>query len=358
MTATASLKAQLEAVGPQDVYLDLNPDRSFFHNETIQHTPFAMYETVNTVQGASAAAPGTALTAQVSAEGDVLSGLTLYFLGDPGSGSAEAPFDRVQVSLNGQNVHDVDEVAYRLNDRILPRPARASQLVSGRPRTASGTQVYVPLRWKVLLPVIALNMDLSVKITLSSSWSSFDDVKLLCNYVLVAAPERNAFQNNDIDIVYDQFECLHASNSVVGIDMDVLYKSRVDVDLSSLQSPTKAILFAVEEAGNPKFVDVVDTASVVIGGVSVTDVTLGSKFSLLNVYQCADAGLGDEVVYCHYNALNPASPSPSGACNLGVYQKKVLSIVFNREGAFTVRVCAISINFLKIKSRQARVMFG
>ena len=366
MADTSALDAQLMAVGPQDLHLDQNPNHSFFHDEVRRHTPFAQVEYYESLMP-TLATPGQALTYTMELVGDVCDTMNLVVTGRPPATddldvAVTSPFDRLQLFCNGQLVHDVDDATYNMMAAVLEPPRRSEPLVERRPD--GSVRVYVPIRWKILLPVIAFVCQFGVTMTLSSSWLAFDDVQFMYTTAFLSPEERVSFLNNDTRILYDQYDCLNVSNAVFGNDMTAMYKTSLNVDLNSLQSETKCIMFGVQEdfgygACNP-YVDVVDTVALVLGGINITNFMPDGQVMLLQRYQYTEGGNTRDAqpLYLFTFALNPASPSPSGTVSMAKYSKKSLALTFTRTGSFHVRLCAISFNCIQVANRQLRVIYG
>lgn len=380
--ATIAPEEQLIAVAPQDEHLSLNPEFSFFNNDIIKHTPFVFNETVTSmfdiVPGGKQQTPqpGTKLSLKVEPNGDVVADMSLMIIGIPGENLASSPvdgrcfpspFDRLMVQIDGNLVHDVDDAAYSLMNSVFDSPEQHSKRLKLVKRYLDGTfEMYLPIRWRLMYPIIAASASvMSVTVHLSKQWTSFQHVNLLCTYVYVGAPERTRFQNTSMKILYNQYESLQGTNSVVDSDNEVHFKPSITIDLSSLQNATKFLTFAVEEQDVSGWVDVVKDVQLTIGGVTVLSEPFPAEyFNMLNVYKYCNGYLSSQYnpgyspVYCYSFALNPISPSPSGAFDMSQQIKKYLSVSFSRLGNFTVRVCVLSWNALAVQNRQATVMYA
>ena len=315
----------MQAVGPQDLHLSINPDMSFFDHHIVRHTPFTLSHVSWPLFDIQ---PTQTLTFNVPADGDVLSDLTVFLTGMPvcantgaesllvADAAVSAPFQRLQVLIDGKVAHDVDAAAYYLVDSALCDPVQAKKLQCLGKTDGSGIyDLFIPIKFRVLLPLIGMtNSVVTVKVILSDHWANVTKAELFCTYTKLGDEEVGSFQNLETDIVFDQFESSLQSNSVVDNDMEVFYKTNLNVDLGTLQSPTKCIIFAVEEntSAGRTLVDVVESAQLSLGGVSVQlDPQPGKCFSLLNAYKFTD-GFSKQPVYIHSFCLNPISPSPCG----------------------------------------------
>lgn len=366
---------QLAAVGPQDLHLSINPSFSFFDNHIVKHSPFVSTHSFLPFFDTQAT---QYMTINVPSDGDILSDLALFLSGTPvqqntgaecllsDGGFVPSPVKRIQVLVNGQIVHDVDAAAHFLVDSAMCSKEQVGKLRALSKTDNSGVcELFIPIKWRILLPLISMTSSVvTVKLYLSEYWENLSRADLLCTYTKLGDREISDFQNEELDILYDQYESSSHSNSIVDNDMEVFYKTNLNIDLGSLQSPTKCILFAIEEntpSGVSVVSDVVESVQLTIGGIQLSpDPQPAEIYSVLNAYKFTDGFLctSRKPVYLHSFSLNPISPSPCGSLNMSQYVKKYLSVNFKRTGDFTVRICAVSINVLKVKDRQATVMFA
>lgn len=380
---------QMEALGPQNYLLDLNPEVTFFRQDFKRHTAFA----VQCHEDACVLRPGGTTVVELGRRGDVLGSVWLEVslpdLGIAGGQWADAIgyvlMTRVRLVVDDVVLHDQERLWYDLVDKVhMPEGRRlAVDAMIGRGVTLPTDRAHtVVLPFKFMcckdhyanqqcLPLVALatNARLRVEFTteaLSQCLVLPDGVavpagvqlaaKLLSDQMYVDVDERQALMRRpfwammetaqDADALTYQFD-----------DSGTYDVAAVTVDLSEINLPVKSLLFVAYDETGPsrgehfEYLDCVDSAVLYINSGERFAPRRGEYFRLVQPYQHGLRCTPDNVSLYSF-ALDASQRQPSGALNLAVVDRPVLRVEVKNADALPVKfkVFAHCINWIRIEN--------
>ena len=379
---------QMQGVGPQNHFLDLNPETSLFVWGHRRHTPFA----VEHVDDATECPFGQTAVIEVSRRGDVLGDmfmdLVLPDLGAEGSWAdaiGYMAFTRVRFIIDDVVVHDQERLWYDLSDALLLDVGRraGTNAMIGRGSVLSTLErheVTVPLKFawcgaahadrrRQFLPLAALSRTarVSVEVSLAPLAACLSDwagdlpgvvratVRIRSEQVVVGEDERRQLARSRHELLVHQEQ-----------DADELVSPptpHVNVDLRELNLPVKFLVFVVyEEAVTTPFLyrACIEAAVLHFGPEQRFQPRDPAYFTWVHPYAHA-ACVPTDPIHMYSFALDAAALQPSGSMNFASADRPSLRLRMawppELEGVFKVKVFARCINWLVIDDGSVALRF-
>lgn len=389
--------AQLMSIGPQDRFLSLNPQMTFFKTAYKRHTNFAVQCFEETFGGPTLTF-GATNTCVIGKHGDLLGNMTLRVvlpnLGIAGGRWADAIgyvlLSRLRFRIGDVTVQTQERLWYDIEDKLFASTGKTAGLdaMIGRNTTLATDQtheLYVPLKFaccktfsgrQQFLPVVCLDTNVDVYVDI--------DVESLDKCVILPAgstipPTANVAQACIlVDNVYlDTIERARVANETVTYMIEVVQDveqvsyvsttegivqvSNVVVDLRELNMPVKYFAgVAYEESYSNYFtyLDVVSSATLMIGSEQQFEPRRGTYFSLQQTYDKFDRCEPNNVFGFSF-ALRAASWQPNGAFNFAKAPNATFR--FTLDGVQTtslkVKLFASCINWIVFKNGRCAFAF-
>lgn len=404
---------QLRAVGPQNHFVDLNPQVTLFKASYRQHTPAA----TETFEDSFDLVFGQAVVVEIQRRGDLLGDVFLE-ISLPNLNLANGRWadaigyvllTRVRLLIDDVVVHDQERLWYDLVDRVLvPHGRRACvDALIGRGRVLAATKahtVVVPLKLcccsaagtdrPALLPLGALKRESRVRleITAADSLAACLDLdtttgtaaptstatltttltttltklaaKVLSDQTYVGDDERRQLLHSDHDILVTQVQDADALSYTFD-DEGVYDSATAAVDLREINLPVKTLVFVAYDetaAGRKRYfeyLDCAEDATVLFGSGQRFAPRVGTYFSAVQPYQHCTAAPTGHNVYCYSFARDAAASQPSGALNFAVVEKPVLrvSLQNTRNRPVKLKVFALCLNWVVIRGGSLTMKF-
>lgn len=370
--------AQVLSVGPQDTYLHVNPEITFFRQMWRRHTPFAVecFEE----RFPTSVRFGDVATCVLGKHGDFFGDMTLRLvlpaLG-PGAWVDAVGYmllSRVRLRVGDTVVHDQERLWYDLDDAMFCREGRRGGLnrMIGRGvtlDTAVAQEILVPLKFlccvghrgaRQFLPT-AVDADVCVDLfvesldalatlapgTIAPPTATVDAVVLVDN-VFVA---EHAEKKSTTSLMYDD------SRDVDALSYKVTTTGAVDselvtVDMRSLNLPVRyVIVVAYDEAWKDPFAyrDAVASMTFYIGSNQQFAPRDGAFFEAIQPYdrgvRCAGSNVG-----LYSFALDAAAWQPNGHLNFAALTSPTMKVWLKPTPAGTaplkIKVFASVVNWL------------
>ncbi len=388
---------QLMAVGPQNYFLDLNPQVTLFKAPYQHHTPGA----TETFEDSFELVFGQAVVVEVQRRGDMMSDVFLEIslpnLGIAGGRWADAIgyvlFTRIRLLVDDVVVHDQERLWYDLVDRLfVPHGRRACvEALIGRNRVLSTSRahtVLVPLKLcccaaagsdrPALLPLAALKRESRVRLEITAeslaacldlpSGASVPSVarvaaRVLSDQTFVEDDEKRQLLHAAHDILITQEQDADALSYTFD-DAGVYDSATAAVDLREINLPVKALVFVAYDetaAGRKRYfeyLDCAEEATVLFGSGQRFAPRKGTYFSAVQPYQhCTSSQPGN--VYCYSFARDAGARQPSGALNFAVVEKPVLRVGLQntRNKPVKLKVFAMCNNWIVIQQGSLTMKF-
>lgn len=394
---------QLAALGPQDRYLTIKPEYSFFKSVYKKYAPFAM-ETLDWEFTTPPLNIGTVSRMTLPRKGDFLGEMFLQItLPNLQASSGVTWIDSVLYKLirsvklyfDATLVHSQDKYFYDAYDALhLSFVERMSLYkLTGRDRVLSANQehtLYLPFRFfftgktdAILsrLPLVAMtntNVFLEValeNVTLDTMLvgniasvqnvarnATLSNVKVLLNYYYVQPEVRYSF-NTNAEILIEQYQTALFSNYSVGSDHTPLFKKSSTQTLPFIH-PVKQVFWMVQNESE---------LSNVAASLNYIPATAAASFYFFGQEKVAQRVTYYETIQpyfyntsipsthiCSYNfGLSTSLVQPTGTIDLSRILDKTLRIEFvpGISTATQTRVCAINYNIVSIANGFATVHF-
>lgn len=353
---------QLEALGPQNYFLDLHPQTSFFQQAYKRHTSFAS----ECFDDRFDLALGSNTSVEVGRRGDVLGNMYLDIelpnLGIAGGSWADAIgyvlLDRVRLVVDDTVIHDQERLWYDLSDRLfLPHGRRqAVDALIGRGRvlaTDRAHSVTVPLKFlcctahhknQQFLPIAALasRARITVDITAQPLAACLRlppgtsaprlpvklRAKLLSDQVFVDNEEKRAIMGRAYSLLMEEAQDVDALSYQYD-DSGSYQVSSASLDLREVNLPVKSlVVVAYEESPGAayfRYLDCVSGAVLFVNSGERFSSRAAPYFSLVQTYQHFVRCTPD-LVHCYSFALEAGQRQPSGALNFAVLDKPLLRV--------------------------------
>lgn len=399
---------QLVALGPQDVHLTSEPERTFFKQTYKRHTHFATEPIRQVVSGNPGF--GSKVSCVFSRSGDLISNVVVEVVLQRGTGTtfyaAEQLLKSAELLVGGQRFDLLTNTWLRIYDEVY-RPIdqrEAYRQMTDFAHTAiepvgSVKRFYVALPFwfcnnpASALPLIALQYhDVELRLEFAKSVAGVDatfapQVSVWCEYVFLEAQERQWFAQQAQEYMIEQVQTV--SQSIAPLANAV---KRETVELP-FNHPVKFIAWVAKppDGTHGLFTSNYATgkglqALEVYGPVSEAALTLngkdrfvarpGSYFRLhhpFNVFgQAPSVG-----VYIYSFALNPRAWAPSGTLNFSRIEDARLQVYLKKAnltdgtpaatedqtttgalGLTTIEVYARCYNFIKFENGMAAILYA
>lgn len=381
---------QLMSLGPQNYFVDLNPQVTLFKAPYAQHSPGA----TETFEDPFDLVFGQPAVVEIQRRGDVLGDVfvevTLPNLGIAAGSWVDAVgyvlLTRVRMLVDDVVVHDQERLWYDMADRLfLPHGRRAAvDALIGRSRMLPTTRAHtiiVPLKLCTclaagsdrpsVLPLAALKRESRVRLELTADSLAAClrlpagtapppvaklAAKVLSDQTFVDADERRQLLHATHDILITQQQDADALS--YSFDDEGVYDSATAaVDLREINSPVKALVFVAydENAAGRKryfeYLDCAEDATVLFGSGQRFAPRPGTYFSAVQPYAHCTAAEPGSNVYCYSFARDAGAWQPSGALNFAVVDKPVLrvSLQNTRNTPVKIKVFALCLNWIVIR---------
>jgi hypothetical protein len=404
----AGVTVQMTAMGPQDVFLTTSPDMTYWRSVHKRHTPFA----IDTEPALFAYGLQFGKTARVDIPraGDLLADLVLELklpaltrLDGEAWGATKPAWiknvgyvflRRMRLVINDTVVHDQERLWYDICDKMFGSSAKEAGLeamIGGGATPLDATvahTLYVPLKFlscrdyrthPQYLPLVSLAG--------SSIYAEFEteslrgclanadavpeaappgdiggDCRLLCNVIVLDAPERAGFLQEPTVLMFDAQQDMEQVNyrAEDRTDGGTSRMRYISVDLQELNHPVKALVFvAYKEPFDTLFeyLDVVHSATLMVGSDQRFTPQTGDYFRLVQPYQAGLRAAPDNV-HAYSFCLDMASTQPSGSVNFSALDNPYLRMeLATPDQDVKVKVFAMCIRWLRCHQGQAALQF-
>lgn len=388
---------QLMALGPQNYVLDINPQMSFFRAVYRRHTPFS----IECIEQEVPLALGTTTSITVQRRGDMLGDMVLEVrlpnLGIAGGRWVDAVgyvlMQRVRLSVDDVVIHDQERLWYDLSDRLfLPQGRKAAiDAMIGRGevlgtdrehivflpfkffccRDHHATQQFLPLAALMARSALVLDFEAAALADLVSLPAGIAapagpaalGAKLLADQVFVDQDEQRAAWQRPGLLMVENCQDVDALNYQFDDTGSFALKS-VTLDLRELNLPVRSLVFVVydENATQTKryfeYVDVIESATLLIGATQRFSPRTGAYFSLVQTYQHA-ARCASDRVHMYSFALDASQRQPCGALNFAVVDAPTMRLELSPAPGRNLKVKAFAqcINWLATERGSLALLF-
>lgn len=403
-SASMGTSIQMAAIGPQNVFLDLNPEITCWRYTYKRHTPFARQTAIEKFRTGFGFGM-TPARLDVPRSGDLLGDVTLELRlpallssdGEPDPDATWTPsigyflMRRVRLLLNDTVVHDQERLWYDIADKLFctaGKTAGLGAMIGREPLSVYEEHVlFVPLRllccsdssaqnW---LPLVAVP---TATITLEIETEAFDkcvsaaalalgaaapagglDASVLCDCVLLDTDEQVALMDKPVALLFDQVR--DCEDVTYRVSDTLQFTSLVSVDLRELNHPVRFLAAVVydETYGTPFAYkrDVIEGAFLEINGVERFSQRPAAYFELAQRYDYARKSALDGVMMYSF-ALDASRFQPSGSFNFATAKSASLRVQMKPGVAadsqrLTVKVFARYVNVLNVFRGEASVEF-
>lgn len=326
--------------------------------------------------------------------------VAFYVLGDGavaarndvwGSPLAHVLMRRVRFVVDGTVIHDHERLWYDLLDRLTMHEGHAAGL-----REMLGTDLSMGAEHVIMLPLkfmcctgarsrraffpigllpystVQVELDLesfagcytvaAVPVTPPASL----DMLLVVQHILLEDDEATAMAMEPTKLLMiEGVQDMEASNyteSSVGADGRPAMTARATVDLSELNLPVRALVWAVYAEPVQRhfqYLDMVEGAALMFGSLE-REVADGPTFSKRQVWSHSPRGPAN--VYTYSFALRPwGKGEPCGACDFSLVQKPVLRLQLRPEAASVQLKCKVfgaTYNWLRFEDHKVAPVFS
>lgn len=388
---------QLMSVGPQDRFLSLNPQMTFFKTAYKRHTNFAV-ECFEETFGGPTLTFGATNTCVVGKHGDLLGSMTLRVvlpnLGISGGRWVDAIgyvlLSRLRLRIGDVVVQTHERLWYDVEDKLFASAGKTAGLdaMIGRGVTLPTDQtheLYVPLKFaccntfsgrQQYLPVVCL--DTNVDVTIDVDVERLDRCVILPTGSFVPTTVNTAVAGVLVDNVYlDTIERARVANDAATYLIDVVQDvdqvsylsttegivpiSNVVVDLRELNMPVKYFAGVVYEESYQDYftyLDVVSSATLMVGSEQQFDARPGAYFSLQQTYDRFERSEPTNVFGFSF-ALRASSWQPNGALNFAKSPNSTFRFTLNggQTAPLKVKLFASCINWIVFKNGRCAFAF-
>jgi hypothetical protein len=389
--------AQLLSIGPQDRFLSLNPQMSFFRTAYKRHTNFAV-ETFDETFGGPQLTFGTTNVATLGKHGDLFGNMTLRVV-LPNIGVSGGTWvdtigyvllSRIRLRIGDVVIQTHERLWYDIEDKLFATEGKVDGLNQMIGRNASLAtdeehEILVPLKFmccstfsgrQQFLPVVCLdtNVDVSVEIDVESldkcvvlpAGSSISpsitgaECSLLVDNVYLDTIERARVASVDatylIDAIQDvdQVSYLTTAEGIVPI-------TNVSINLRELNMPVKYFAgVAYEESYTDYFtyLDVITSATMLVNSEQQFEPRNFTYFSLQQPYDRFVRSEQNNVFGFSF-ALHAESWQPNGALNFAPLQNTTFRFTLNgaQSTPLKVKLFASCINWITFKNGRCAFAF-
>lgn len=389
---------QMLAAGPQNHFLDINPETSFFRAVYRRHTAFATECCEQDVRLQLGRKTSVAVLRRGDMLGDMVLEVRLPNLGIAGGTWADAVayvlMERARLILDEVVIHDHERLWYDLTDRLFTPHGRRAGLdaMIGRGAALATDRahiVYLPFKFfccrghhatRQFLPLVSL----ATRSTLSLEFQAADlaslvslppgaqipalaalDAKLLTEQTFVEQDEQRAAWQRPSLLMVENPQDVDALNYVFD-DTESVNVASLTLDLRELNLPVRSLVFvaydenATQSNAYFQYVDCVQEATLLLGSSQRFAPRGGDYFSLVQTYQHAGRCAPDRV-HLYSFALDASQRQPCGALNFAVADSPTMRIQMRASAQgrnLKVKAFAQCINWLVVDRGAAALVFA
>lgn len=404
-SASMGTSIQMAALGPQNVFLDLNPEMTFWRYTYKRHTPFARITAIELFRTGFGFGM-TPARLDVPRSGDLLGDLTLE-VRLPALLTSESPdpaatwtpaigyflLRRVRFLLNDTVVHDQERLWYDISDKLFGTSAKAAGLGAMIGRDALSVYenhtLFVPLKllccrdaasrsaqnWLPLMAVPTASITLEIEtetfdkcvsakaLVLGAAAPASLDAAVLCDCVLLDTDEQRALMEKPTALLFDQVR--DCEGVTYRVSDTLQFTSLVSVDLREINHPVRFLAaVAYDETYGTPFSykrDVIHRAFVEINGVERFAERPAAYFELVQRYDHTQKCAQDGVMMYSFS-LDASQYQPSGSYNFATAKSASFRVQMNPAVAadsqrITVKVFARYVNILNVFRGEASIEF-
>ena len=364
------VQLQMGALGPQDVFLTQNPEKTFFDHSWKRHVSFATTPT-------SIYFPRVVFSGERSSViipksgGDVLESMTLEIRLPPGVTTRSelenrSFLRRARLVIDDMVVQDrealwgdiLDHVVHRKRREILDHPTNV---------------LYIPLRFVRQLPLVAMyNSTIQVDVELHNPLphvSSEDiEVALVCNFVDLDASQQAVFRAQEHLLVYGDAQDMDDVSYTV-TDEGRRAKKHVRIDMAECNRPVNfmALVAYQEDDTTFQYLNPFESIAFLCGGEDIFQPRPQEYFSGVQQYQHCVSCVGSEHIFVYSFGLDVniwkegghhVNAQPSGSLNFAAVRSPHMLLTF-KEPALDVKckVFVSTLNWLRVANGFAAPLF-
>jgi hypothetical protein len=379
--------AQLLSIGPQDRFLSLNPQVSFFRRVYKRHTDFAV-ECIEEQFSTSSFVFGSTNVCTLGKHGDLLGSMTLCItlpnLGIPGGTWVDAigyvMLRQLRLRIGDLIVQTQERLWYDIEDSLFVTDAHSQGLDAMIGRTGTGSplstnashEIYVPLKFlccrgnsgrQQFIPVTCLDHSVNVAVEIDTeslaacvvlpAGTSLPPVTstaatLLVDNVYVDDIERTRFATVNTELMFEVIRDIDQTSYIM-TNAGNTPVTNVTVDMRELNMPVRYFtIVAYDETYETHFqyLDVIDSATFLINTDQQFEPRKGPYFSLQQPYEHFVRSETSNV-YAFSFALDAGAWQPNGSLNFAVLSNPTLRIALKDVSTpLKVKVFASCINWL------------
>lgn len=390
--------AQLMSIGPQDRFLSLNPQVSFFRTAYKRHTNFAV-EAFDETFGGPQLTFGNTNICTLGKHGDLLGHMTLRIvlpnLGIAGGTWVDAIgyvlLSRARLRVGDVVIQTHERLWYDIEDKLFATEGKVrgvNEMIGRGASLATDAEheILVPLKFaccktfsgrQQFLPVSCLdtNVDVSVEIDAESldgcvavpAGTTLPPVRganctLIVDNVYLDATERARFANGEstfmIDVVQDVDEVAYATTSE-----GIVPVTNVSVSLRELNMPVKYFAgVAYDESYGTsyfRYLNAFSSATFLVNSEQQFDPRGFSYFSLQQTYDRFARSESTGNVFGFSFALRAGSWQPNGALNFAPLSNPTFRFTLNgaQSTPLKVKLFATCINWVVFKNGRCAFAF-
>ena len=364
--------AQLAAVGPQDVFVHMNPEVTSFKFKHKRHVPFA---TTETPVDFPVLKFGDVSSVILPFDGDILTHMYLevklptHVMPSPEIG--KYLLKRAKLVIDDVIIQEHERLWYDISDAI--HTPRRKQLVQ-----RSSHVVYIPLQFIENVPLVAMSKSVvrvDIELEQPDAVPGLDgvapndiDVVLLCTYVDIDPAEEAVFRTGEHMCMFQAPQDMDEISYWVN-EQGRLGKKSLKIDLSECNRPVSHLAFVAFPDSAPttfQYLDILNSATVLINGQEQFEQRPPSYFRLCQKYMHCDAVKDDNIHVFSFAlrvGLFPENEQlrmqPSGSLNFSGLKNPQLKVEFvNPEEDIKIKVFASTINWLRISNGFATLVFN
>lgn len=363
--------AQMAALGPQDVFVHMNPEVTSFKFKAKRHVPFACTETPVDFPVLKF---GDTSSVVLPFDGDILTKMYLEIRVPP----HVIPSHEIATYLLKRAKLVIDDVVIQDHERLwydicnATHTPRRKQLVQRPSRV-----IYIPLQFIENLPLVAMSKStVRVDIELErpdavpglEGVSSDDiDVVLLCTYVDIDPAEEATFRAGEHMYMFQAPQDVDDVSYWVN-EQGRFGKKSLKIDLSECNRPVSHLAFVAfqESSSSFQYLDVLDHATLFVNGQEQFERRPPSYFRLCQKYMHCDAFQDDNIHVFSFAlrvGLFPENQGlrlqPSGSLNFSSLKNPQLHVEFiTPPNDIKVKVFISTINWLRIANGFATLVFN
>ena len=337
---------QIAALGPQDQYLTVDPEITFFKTKLRRHTNFAVESVEETFNGTIT--KGGRITATISRHGDLVHRMWLEIQCEPGGADLESAlaYDCIETAtldIGGTRIDRHYGDWMRIWDELTTPDGKREHLddfVKGT--AASGQLLRVPLSFWFCrdpgqaLPLVALQYhQVKLTVTFTDQLPAGAKVALWVDHIYLDVDERRRFAKGEHEYLIEQLQT--TNEETIGTSAG---KVRLDFN-----HPVKELVWTARGMARAKLQ---------LRGVDRIAERDADYFERVQTYQHHTAPSDGVFVYSF--ALHPERLQPSGTCNFSRIDNAELQLA--GTGMSTTTVYATNYNVLRIRNGKGGLVFS